>query len=415
METKPFNLQAPEQIAKDYMGNKQKIAAAAQAGTLDPTAAVLAGMFIDRMRAAQVQEQQPPSTVAQDVLPPPMQMGLGAPPPGMAPMGAPPAMGMPSPPVNMPPPSGGMADLPVQGQVFPDANFAGGGIVAFAAGDPVVADPAAPVVPEDPYTPENLYGLSANPLVNASSFDQLYKPQTARRDQVVAYYEGLMSPEAQEKARKQDLYTTLAQIGFGMAGTNSPSFLQAAGQAANAAIPGAIQARKERKAEQRQGLAALASVEDAVNAEQRARADFATAQARLAAEIKEGRVSAEAQRAFTAAESALQRVHDERMTKMEIAARRSGVGGGGGGLTDGEIRFQRKYNAFIEQGLSPAEATIAAYESGRGDNTTSVADAVASRLGNTFNYTNNRGNANEARRQGERTEPNYLGRVPPLR
>ena len=132
METKPFSLQSPEQIAKDYMGNKQKIAAAAKMGTVDPTAAVLAGMFIDRMRSAAVQEQQPTSTVAQDVLspPPPPQMGLGAPPPGMPPMGAPPPMGMP-PPMGAPPapPMGGMG--------------APAGLGALPPGAPAMADGGA--------------------------------------------------------------------------------------------------------------------------------------------------------------------------------------------------------------------------------------------------------------------------------
>jgi hypothetical protein len=141
-----------------------------------------------------------------------------------------------------------------------------------------------------------------------------------------------MSPEAQEKARKQDLYTTLAQIGFGMAGTNSPSFLQAAGQAANAAIPGAIQARKERKAEQRQGLAALASVEDATNAEQRARADYAQRSADRAIQIKEGRWSAKEEQDFRIKMQDDAQEHDARMTNLQIAAaRRSGRGNGDGG------------------------------------------------------------------------------------
>ncbi len=362
METKPFSLQSPEQIAKDYMGNKQKIAAAAKMGTVDPTAAVLAGMFIDRMRSAAVQEQQPASTVAQDVLSPPMQMGVGAPPPGMPPMGAPPPMGMPpqmgggpagpmggmgapaglgalppgppamgAPPVGMA--DGGLVDLPVPDNMFPDDNYAGGGMVAFAEGDEVPA--AGPV---DPYTAENLYGLSFNPEENLAAYNRLYTPQTARRDQTAAYYEGLMSPEAQEKGRKEDLYTMLAQIGFGMAGTNSPSFLQAAGQAANAAIPGAVQARKERKAEQRQGLAALTSIEEAGNTEGRARADFATAQARVAAELKEGRVSAEAQRDFTAAQNAL----DRALTRSEGAANRAAAArGGGGGGDEGRTLVER--------------------------------------------------------------------------
>jgi hypothetical protein len=153
METKQFSLQSPEQIAKDYGGNKQKIAQAASMGMVDPTAAVLAGMFIDRMRSAQMQEQQPQGTVAQQVFqpqqapqgtapqgaPPPM----GAPPMGAPPMGAPP---MGAPPMGAPPPPqppgmamGGLMDLSVPDDMFEEPvmdaeNFAGGGLVAFAAG-----------------------------------------------------------------------------------------------------------------------------------------------------------------------------------------------------------------------------------------------------------------------------------------
>lgn len=65
---KPFSIQSPENIAKEYGGNKQKIAEAMQMGIIDPTAGVLAGMFIDRMRSAQIQEAAPQSTVAQQVM-----------------------------------------------------------------------------------------------------------------------------------------------------------------------------------------------------------------------------------------------------------------------------------------------------------------------------------------------------------
>jgi hypothetical protein len=63
-------LQASEEIAKKYGGNKQKIAQAVQAGLLGPTEAVLAGMFIDRMREAQAEEQAPQQTVAEQVFSP---------------------------------------------------------------------------------------------------------------------------------------------------------------------------------------------------------------------------------------------------------------------------------------------------------------------------------------------------------
>lgn len=174
METKPFSLQSPEQIAKDYGGNKQKIAEAMQMGIVDPTAGTLAGMFIDRMRAAQMQEQAPQTTVAQQVMGglPPAPVASSPPPGGLGsmPQGGPP-MAPQMPPqqdtVDVPMPSdempemagggmvapyasGGLSDLPVPDTMFDepsnggfDDGYAGGGIVAFAGAGPVKADPLA--------------------------------------------------------------------------------------------------------------------------------------------------------------------------------------------------------------------------------------------------------------------------------
>lgn len=144
METKPYAIQSPEDIAKEYGGNKQRIAQAAQIGLLDPTAAVLAGMFIDRMRGAQSQEQAPQRTVAQQVLAPqpsmPAGAGLGATPEAAQLAAAYPAEGAPPP---VPGPSmpqepvmaadGGLMSLPIDDSMF-EPSYNSGGIVAFAAG-----------------------------------------------------------------------------------------------------------------------------------------------------------------------------------------------------------------------------------------------------------------------------------------
>lgn len=162
-------MQSPEQIAKDYAGNKQKIAEAMQMGILDPTAGTLAGMFIDRMRSAAMQEGAPQQTVAQQVFAPPAPpapaAGLGATPQAaaMPPMDAAPQMGMPpqemappqmdmAPPQEMPmmaeggmvPPymsGGGLSDVPIPDGMFDEPSnggfgdgYAGGGMVAFAPG-----------------------------------------------------------------------------------------------------------------------------------------------------------------------------------------------------------------------------------------------------------------------------------------
>jgi hypothetical protein len=169
METKPYRIQSPEGIAKDYGGNKQKIAEAMQMGVVDPTAGVLAGMFIDRMRSAQMQETAPQPSVAQQVMggapaqaPLAPAGGLGATPPALPPMapeggiGAPPMeapmaeeepmmeeapMGMAAGGLYAPPytQGGGLGDLPIPDTMFDenrDGGYANGGIVAFSDGGP---------------------------------------------------------------------------------------------------------------------------------------------------------------------------------------------------------------------------------------------------------------------------------------
>ena len=165
---KPFSIQAPEDIAKEYAGNKQMIAQAAQMGVVDPTAAVLAGMFIDRMRSAQVMEAGQMPSVAQQVLggqppaPPAPPAGLGATPEAsamppmdaMPPMGAAPPQDMAAPQDEMPmmaeggmvPPymsGGGLSEVPIPDGMFDEPSnggfgdgYAGGGMVAFADGGP---------------------------------------------------------------------------------------------------------------------------------------------------------------------------------------------------------------------------------------------------------------------------------------
>ena len=381
---KPFNIQAPEEIAKQYAGNKQQIAQAAQMGIVDPTAAVLAGMFIDRMRAAQVMEGGQQPTVAQQVLggqptqppapAPPAPAGLGATPEATAmppqDMGMAPPIGMPpqemAPPMEempsmamggMVPPyaaGGGLSDMPIPDGMFDEPTnggfndgYAGGGMVAFADGgstggfgdyieqmvrklDPNIEISGRARTParnaqvggvansyhiidaaRDIRTPE---GMDKNQFIAqlksvfGSDYDILpskgrsvhiepgpklgekaragARPSGApsiipERDintaegQVegvedifnrlssrfgpsekekeidamrMARAEEMASPEYYEKQRKDSMWETLANIGFNMASSKAPSLLQAIGEAASAALPGAQADKKERKA-----------------------------------------------------------------------------------------------------------------------------------------------------------------------
>lgn len=358
---KPFSIQAPEDVAKEYGGNKQRIAQAAQMGIVDPTAAVLAGMFIDRMRSAQVMEGGQQPTVAQKVLgggglptPPtnPMASGMGAPapqpaPPMQAPMGAPPA---PMPGMAM----GGIASLPIPGAMFDEPDnggygdgYAGGGLVAFADGGPTGGwgdyieqrvrslDPSIEIsgrartparnaqvggvagsyhlidAARDIRTPEGMdksefiaqlkgiFGPDYDVLPSkgrsvhvepgpklgekvragtrpsnlpataperdidtaegrARSREDIFadlqsrfgpsEREKAASESLYTRAEEMASPEYYEKQRKDSMWQTLAELGFNMASSKSPYLLQAVGEAAAAAMPGAKADKKERKA-----------------------------------------------------------------------------------------------------------------------------------------------------------------------
>ena len=138
-----LSITAPEEIAKKYGGNKRKIQQAAAQGLIDPTSAVLAGMFVDRMRNAAAKEQAEQPTVAEQVMAPQPQpqmppQGMAATPqaqqmPQQAQMGAPQAPQMQQPQgMAM---GGGLDSIP-----YNEGDYAEGGIVSFAAGDPVRMD-----------------------------------------------------------------------------------------------------------------------------------------------------------------------------------------------------------------------------------------------------------------------------------
>ena len=134
---KPMSLVTPEAVAKEYGGNKNKIREATLMGLLDPTVALMAGMHIDKMRAAAAAEQKQNTTVVEDTF------GLGGLQPSAAPTAPPaqaaPAQGLPAAQMAMAPQgqpmmrSSGVEALPA-GDV---GNYAGGGIVAFGDGGDV--------------------------------------------------------------------------------------------------------------------------------------------------------------------------------------------------------------------------------------------------------------------------------------
>ena len=345
METKAYSLQAPEQIAKDYGGNKQKIAEAMQTGILDPTAGTLAGMFIDRMRSAAQAEQAPQQTVAQKTFAPPAPPPAAAPMGGMPPQGglppAPPAppMGPPAglgatpeaaqmPQMDMPPEEppmdmaeGGLTTLPLPDGMFDEPNnggYANGGIVAFANSG-VVRDPnklktardededadiltskgteediaaeaaleakggigvtGAKTVPPvvkmlggtDYTTPAKLYGHSADPLTNLDRNDEMAPRATKRAEQLQAYLDAALDPEAKKAKAKDDFMTAMGVLGAKMASTPG-SLFQSFNAGAAEAIPQLSSAAGTRDAAEREVLNTLTAEERTGNKELQERA-----------------------------------------------------------------------------------------------------------------------------------------------
>ena len=132
---KPMSLASPEAIASEYGGNKKAIANAARMGLVDPSVALMAGMFIDRMRNAAIEEQKPDTTVAQDVFGGPMQQRQTPQQPQPQPQGIPAAQMAAAQPPQMAQAPAGIEALPA-GDVG-NYSMAGGGIVAFGDGGDV--------------------------------------------------------------------------------------------------------------------------------------------------------------------------------------------------------------------------------------------------------------------------------------
>ena len=153
----------------------------------------------------------------------------GVPPvaPGVSPTATPssaPTAGQPR--QYTPPNTGGLGGTKIGMDVSQRMGMRGG---APGGAAPTVAAAAQPAIPS---LQESIKSVQ----------DAIMDPQTK------AYFDGQTDKLAKEK--KEDLWTSLAQIGFGMAASKNPYFLGAVGEAGNAAMPAMQQAAAARRAEQ---------------------------------------------------------------------------------------------------------------------------------------------------------------------
>lgn len=228
-----MSMMSPQEIASKYGGDKRRIAQAVQNGLLDPTAAAMAGMLIDRIRAAAAQEQQPQTTVAEDTL-----------------------GGRPMPYERPEVPSGGVAALPVDESMY---DMAGGGIVAFAGEDGSEVDLNAIT---SQINKESGRGMEGN-LGRAGEYVDLYRQlygdvkRGPASEELTRFLEG-SGPRAQELASKQRAATGLAMAAelLGTRGGLSKS-LAAAGKVGAPGLQKAVEmeyAAREKALRDRAGL-----------------------------------------------------------------------------------------------------------------------------------------------------------------
>lgn len=289
MTTKPYSpFQEPDDIIEIYGGDKLRIAEAMRLGIVHPTPGTLAGIKIDRTRAAATKEAAYKPSIAQQVMGgPPAQAplaqagGLGATAPATPPMAPQGGMGM-APPAAPPQgmaagglyeapymKAGGLSEIPLPDMMFDenrDGSYAHGGIVAFAQGDEVEAEEITvtgqrpPTAPADP-----LAGLGRTYEEQMALISRFAPQKNKYGTKLIEAIEAEQTPEAQKKRKKEDLWASLAELGFGMAASKSPTFFGAIGEAGAKAAPAMAERGKERRAEQREMAKALAAREDVSN------------------------------------------------------------------------------------------------------------------------------------------------------
>ena len=100
------------------------------------------------------------------------------------------------------------------------------------------------------------------------------KPKTEARDKMKAYVEEGMSEESQKKEKNYDKWSALADMGWSIAGSNSPNFLQAVAEGGKVAAASGKKSKEAREARFEKYLSQYAEIEGIENTEARERVKF---------------------------------------------------------------------------------------------------------------------------------------------
>jgi hypothetical protein len=180
---------------------------------------------------------------------------------------------------------------------------------------------------------------------------------TPYRDRLTAAAEAQLDPKAMAAQKKQDMWQAVAQFGFNMAATNSPSFMQAAGQAGAATVPFMAASRKERKAAERDALKQLADIEGLTAAEKKQALQSGVAYAQNLADDQRQESQFAANFGLAREKFAYEKQRD---AAADRAMRARGSGGGGFGAPEfpgGEYGYRVKL--FYDREMAKAREMLA--------------------------------------------------------
>ena len=154
--------------------------------------------------------------------------------------------------------------------------------------------------------PDLTKNLESDAVAGMAFYDK-YAPQTRKAaDMLTKEADRLSDPATVKKQERDDKWMALAEFGFKLAGSNSPYFLQAVGEAANATLPGMKADKKEREARRLDAIKMYAQAEGITNemASKRVTAGMSYAKDKL--EIKDRSIARVADLAKSAASNATQ-------------------------------------------------------------------------------------------------------------
>lgn len=341
-------------IVAKTRGNPNEIMKLVMGGQINLTQGLLAKRLSDSVVAEQQKAAMPQSTVLQDQFPQ-LAQAMGGLQPPVAPMAPPAPQGLGPVAPQMQAPQG-MAEGGLAQLDFAAPDYAGGGIVAFAAGSPVPA-------PEEEEEEEMLYGLPAS-LFEAPELDLAGARQevTGLLPQASTALEAFRArlgeeedpAKARERAELGALFQSIGNVRPGM----NPLEALAQGFATSGA---SMQAAEERGRERElQRLEGLMNLENAQNQRER---DLYTISVQLAEARRSGADAAvvrrleaareKIKREYEAAEAEKDRqadmartlVQERGATSRALIGSRGGGGGGGGG---GDGGFSLRPTALTE-------------------------------------------------------------------